>query len=88
MRDLDDGLPSARAVLQALFPRTGRAYVVGLTGAPGAGKSSLTDRLVAHHRAAGRTVGVVAVDPTSPYTGERSTVTFVEDTWYAPGSGP
>jgi LAO/AO transport system kinase len=69
MRDLDDGLPSARTALQALFPRTGRAFVVGLTGAPGAGKSSLTDRLVAHHRAAGRTVGVVAVDPTSPYTG-------------------
>jgi LAO/AO transport system kinase len=69
MRDLDDALPSARAALQALFGRTGRAYVVGLTGAPGAGKSSLTDRLVAHHRAAGRTVGVVAVDPTSPYTG-------------------
>ena len=55
--------------LRALFPRTGRAYVVGLTGAPGAGKSSLTDRLIAHHRAHGRTVGVVAVDPTSPFTG-------------------
>ncbi len=69
MRDLDDGLPSARRALQELFPRTGRAYVVGLTGAPGAGKSSLTDRLVALHRAAGRTVGVVAVDPTSPFSG-------------------
>ena len=69
MRDLDDGLPSARQALRTLFPRTGKAYVVGLTGAPGAGKSSLTDRLVAHHRRAGRTVGVVAVDPTSPYTG-------------------
>jgi len=69
MRDLDDGLPAARRALQELHPRTGRAYVVGLTGAPGAGKSSLTDRLVAHHRAAGRTVGVVAVDPTSPFSG-------------------
>jgi LAO/AO transport system kinase len=69
MRDLDDGLPSAELALRALLPRTGRAYVVGLTGAPGAGKSSLTDRLIAHHRAAGRTVGVVAVDPTSPFTG-------------------
>jgi GTPase len=69
MRDLDDGLPSGEAALRALFPRTGRAYVVGLTGAPGAGKSSLTDRLIAHHRAAGRSVGVVAVDPTSPFTG-------------------
>ncbi len=69
MRDLDDGLPSARQALRTLFPSTGKAYVVGLTGSPGAGKSSLTDRLVAHHRRAGRTVGVVAVDPTSPYTG-------------------
>jgi LAO/AO transport system kinase len=69
MRDLDDGLPGARRALQQLHPRTGRAYVVGLTGSPGAGKSSLTDRLIAYHRAAGRTVGVVAVDPTSPFSG-------------------
>ncbi len=69
MRGLDDGVPSARRALRELFPHTGRAYVVGLTGAPGAGKSSLTDRLVAQHRAAGRTVGVVAVDPTSPFSG-------------------
>jgi LAO/AO transport system kinase len=69
MRDLEDGLPAAREALRGLFPRTGRAYVVGLTGAPGAGKSSLADRLIAHHRSAGRTVGVVAVDPTSPFSG-------------------
>ncbi len=69
MRDLDDQAPSARATLRALFPRTGRAYVVGLTGAPGAGKSSLTDRLIAGYRRQGRTVGVVAVDPTSPFSG-------------------
>jgi LAO/AO transport system kinase len=69
MRDIDDRLPEATAALRALFPRTGRAYVVGLTGAPGAGKSSLTDRLIGHHRKAGRTVGVVAVDPTSPFSG-------------------
>jgi LAO/AO transport system kinase len=69
MRDLDDGLSSARRLLQALFPRTGRAYVIGLTGAPGAGKSSLTDRLIAHYRKAGLTVGVVAIDPTSPFSG-------------------
>ena len=69
MRGLDDALPGARAALRDLFAHTGRAYVVGLTGAPGAGKSSLTDRLVAAHRRAGRTVGVVAVDPTSPFTG-------------------
>jgi LAO/AO transport system kinase len=69
MRDLDDRLPEAEAALRALFPRTGRAYVVGLTGAPGAGKSSLTDRLIARLRAAGQKVGVVAIDPTSPFTG-------------------
>jgi GTPase len=69
MRDLEDGIPAARRALRQLHARTGRAYVVGLTGSPGAGKSSLTDRLVAHHRAAGRNVGVVAVDPTSPFTG-------------------
>lgn len=69
MRDLDDRLPEAEATLRALFPRTGRAYVVGLTGAPGAGKSSLTDRLIGHYRRQGKTVGVVAVDPTSPFSG-------------------
>ncbi len=69
MRDLDDRLPPAEASLRALFPKTGHAYVVGLTGAPGAGKSSLTDRLIGHLRKAGKTVGVVAVDPTSPFSG-------------------
>ncbi len=69
MRNLDDGIPGARAVLRELFARPGHALVVGLTGPPGAGKSSLTDRLIAYHRKAGRTVGVVAVDPTSPFTG-------------------
>jgi len=69
MRDLDDGIPAARETLRALFPRTGNAWVIGLTGAPGAGKSSLTDRLIAHFRARGKTVGVVAVDPTSPFSG-------------------
>jgi LAO/AO transport system kinase len=69
MRDLDDRLPEAEASLRALLPHTGRAYVVGLTGSPGAGKSSLTDRLIAHYRRAGLGVGVVAVDPTSPFSG-------------------
>ncbi len=69
MRNLDDGVPGARAVLRELFLRPGHAFVLGLTGPPGAGKSSLTDRLIAYHRKAGRTVGVVAVDPTSPFTG-------------------
>lgn len=69
MRHVDDGEPSAVADLQALFPHTGGAYVVGVTGSPGAGKSTLTDRLVAGLRAQGKTVGVLCVDPTSPFTG-------------------
>jgi LAO/AO transport system kinase len=69
MRDVDDGLLSARAEMRTLFPRTGRARILGITGAPGAGKSTLTDRLIAAFRARGKSVGVVAVDPTSPFSG-------------------
>ncbi|MCI0572222.1 MAG: methylmalonyl Co-A mutase-associated GTPase MeaB [Myxococcaceae bacterium] len=69
MRDIDDGRPAATRELQALFPRTGKAYVVGITGSPGAGKSTLTDRLIALYRKQGKTVGVLAVDPTSPFSG-------------------
>jgi LAO/AO transport system kinase len=69
MRDVDDGLPSAVPELQALFPHTGRATVVGITGSPGAGKSSLVDLLIALYRKQGKKVGVVAVDPTSPFSG-------------------
>ena len=56
-------------LLKALFPHSGRARVIGLTGAPGAGKSTLVDHLARHYRKQSRTVGIVAVDPTSPYTG-------------------
>jgi LAO/AO transport system kinase len=56
-------------LLKALFPHTGKARVVGLTGAPGAGKSTLVDQLAKHYRKQNRTVGIIAVDPTSPYTG-------------------
>ncbi len=69
MRDLDDRRPDAHAVLAALFPHTGRAMIVGITGNPGAGKSTVVDALIGHYRAAGLRVGVVAVDPTSPFTG-------------------
>jgi GTPase len=69
MRWIDDGLPEAEATLRELWPKTGRAQIVGITGNPGAGKSTLVDRLVAHLRAQGKTVGVLAVDPTSPFTG-------------------
>ncbi len=66
---LEDGDPCAEAALAPLFAGTGRAQVVGVTGPPGAGKSTLVSAIVAHHRAAGATVGVVAVDPSSPFTG-------------------
>ena len=64
----DDG-PPAHAALAALHPHTGRAHVVGVTGAPGTGKSTLVNELAKALRAQGRTVGIVAVDPTSPFTG-------------------
>jgi LAO/AO transport system kinase len=59
----------ADSLLRELFPRTGQACVVGITGAPGAGKSTLTNRLIQELRSEGKAVGVIAVDPTSPYTG-------------------
>jgi GTPase len=61
--------PEAEALLERLFSHTGAAFVLGVTGAPGTGKSTLVDRLASAYRAAGRSVGVIAVDPTSPYTG-------------------
>jgi LAO/AO transport system kinase len=56
-------------LLKDLFPHTGHARVIGLTGAPGAGKSTLVDQLAKHYRKENKTVGIIAVDPTSPYTG-------------------
>ena len=56
-------------LLKALFPHTGKARVIGLTGSPGAGKSTLVDQLAKHYRKENQTVGIIAVDPTSPYTG-------------------
>ena len=69
MRDLDDRRPDAITTLKALYPHTGKAYLVGITGNPGAGKSTVVDALIAHYRAAGERVGVVCVDPTSPFSG-------------------
>ena len=59
----------AEALLRLLFPHTGQAYLTGVTGAPGTGKSTLVDRLAAYYRKKQEQVGVVAVDPTSPYSG-------------------
>jgi len=61
--------PAGADLIRAVFPHTGRAYLAGITGAPGAGKSTLVDRLIAELRRGGRTLGVVAVDPTSPFSG-------------------
>ena len=69
MRDLDDRIPGSTDELKALYPHTGRAHVIGITGNPGAGKSTVVDGLIAHYRAAGERVGVVAVDPSSPFSG-------------------
>lgn len=68
-RLVDDRVGEYLTILKDLFPHTGRAWTVGITGNPGAGKSTLTDRLIGHYRKAGKRVAVVAIDPTSPYTG-------------------
>ncbi|MDR2014697.1 MAG: methylmalonyl Co-A mutase-associated GTPase MeaB [Azoarcus sp.] len=69
MRDLDDEMAQARQILRQLYPHTGRAHVIGITGSPGAGKSCLTNELISAFRKRGQTVGVVAVDPSSPFSG-------------------
>jgi LAO/AO transport system kinase len=69
MSAVEAGRADARKVLRCLFSKTGKAHVVGVTGPPGSGKSTLTTRLALEYRSRGKTVGIVAVDPTSPYTG-------------------
>ena len=66
---VEDGAQDSAELLKALFPHTGRGLVVGITGSPGAGKSTLVDRLAAAYRQRGERVGIVAVDPSSPFSG-------------------
>lgn len=61
--------PASDALLAAVYPQTGRARIVGITGSPGAGKSTLVAALTRHYRSSGKKVGIIAVDPTSPFTG-------------------
>src|SRR6202795_2344347 len=66
---IENHQPEAEELLRRLFAQTGRAYLTGVTGAPGTGKSTLVDKLAAYYRKLAEEVGVIAVDPTSPYTG-------------------
>jgi LAO/AO transport system kinase len=68
-RLVDDAVGEYRTILKELFPHTGHAWTIGITGMPGAGKSTLTDKLIASFRAQDKKVAVVAIDPTSPFTG-------------------
>ncbi len=67
--DIDNGLTGVRDILKELYPYTGKAYVIGITGAPGVGKSTLVDRLIENLRKRDKKVGVIAIDPTSPFSG-------------------
>ncbi len=84
---VEDEAGDAAGLIAALFPRTGRAYLIGVTGAPGSGKSTLVDRLAAEIRRDGLTVGIIAVDPTSPYTGGAILGDRVRMSAHAPDGG-
>lgn len=69
MRDIDDQIPSALRILKELYPKTGKAYIIGITGPPGSGKSTIVDKMIDIFRKDGKRVGIIAVDPTSPFSG-------------------
>lgn len=66
---VENGAPEAISYLRELFPHTGRCFTIGVTGAPGTGKSTLVDRIASYYRSRGNKVGIIAVDPTSPFSG-------------------
>jgi LAO/AO transport system kinase len=66
---VEDGSQDAAALMKEVFPRTGKALIVGITGSPGAGKSSLVDKLALYYRGKDEKVGIVCVDPSSPFSG-------------------
>lgn len=66
---IENDTSDATELLKGLFPHTGKGLIIGITGAPGAGKSSLVDRLAAHYRSLDKSVGIIAVDPSSPFSG-------------------
>ena len=66
---VENGSSEAGEIMKAVFPRTGKATVIGITGAPGAGKSSLVDKLALHYKEQGERIGIIAVDPSSPFSG-------------------
>ena len=66
---VERGGPDAAELMRSVFPQTGKAMVIGITGAPGAGKSSLVDKLALHYKNAGERVGIVCIDPSSPFSG-------------------
>ncbi len=66
---VEDGAEGSSELMKAVFPKTGKAVIIGITGAPGSGKSTLVDRLALHYRQNGEKIGIIAVDPSSPFSG-------------------
>jgi len=66
---VENGSPDAAELMKAVYPKTGRARIIGITGSPGAGKSSLVDKLAAFYKDKGEKVGIICIDPSSPFSG-------------------